>query len=354
MTHLSDGSYSQRFVTSFAFLLLELFLIWDRDGFASFNLRTSSHRMKGLSTILLLTSQVLMLCYDGVSTFFKYDEGLSYVNYSILAKPATKYADPNKTLVEVANNLLNISWTLKSSALFLALASWNYAVCNMVNFKNFHKSFEFKSYVGYSLTSFVLYFIVARVFDNDVTLRTAAPQLVYHSECLVLSVIMVRTNRKFIDFCAGKVKDSVVERINGYIALNRLLISTILADGIALLIINIDIVGHPSVERTIFNDKLATDLLTAIFSAGFVLTYPLAVLNLHPNQKTKLKSAMGASKEEDDYNPRSSQHQSIHGKNNNSKPAQETGTEASSAPGVILPSPSEGVTAPAQNAVSNI
>jgi len=249
---------------------------------------------------------VLMLIYDGLVAYIKYAEGFSVVNGVVLAAPSKIYSSQDQFNTDVANAILNLSWTLKSSSVFLALAVWNYAVCNMVNLKNFHKSLEFKTYTFWSLVSFVLYPILAVVFQNNALNSTVAPQFVYHCECFLEAMVMIRTNRKFLEFCEGRHKDAVVARIHDYIFLNRLLIFTVLADGVALFIVNVDIISHPVVaaSRVIYNDKFATDFLSAIFSAGFVLTFPLVVLNLHPAQRS---SGMG-SKGPNTINPRSSAH----------------------------------------------
>jgi hypothetical protein len=183
---------------------------------------------------------------------------------------------------------LNISWSLKSSSMFLALAVWNFAVCQMMKFKDFHKSLEFRSYTFYSIASFVLYPVLMLLFEDDPLYSTVAPQFVYHLECFILALIMIRTNRKFFQFIKGMPKTTTVDRIGHYIMMNRFLIATVLADGIALFIVNIDIMGNPkdSSKRLVYNHKFATDVLTDIFSAGFITTYPLVILNMHPRVHT--------------------------------------------------------------------
>jgi hypothetical protein len=284
MTHLSDASYVQRFFASICLFIGELIIIWQRDGFQSFNLRRSQHKIKGFSVLLILTSQVLMIVYDGIASYVKYQEGFSIINGNVLPSPASIYSSDNKLRTNIANIILNVSWSLKSSSMFLALAVWNFLVCKLMKYNDFHKSLEFKCYTFYSLLSFALYPTLMILFQHDPLYSTVAPQFVYHLECFMLAIIMTRTNRKFLQFIQGMTKSTTVERINHYILMNRLLIATALADGVTLFIINVDIMGNPkdTTQRLVYNNKFLTDALTSIFSAGFILTYPLVILNMHP------------------------------------------------------------------------
>lgn len=284
MTHLSDGSYMQRLVALVIFLLMEIYTVWYRDRFRAICVHKSKHAIKGAATIILLISQILMIAYDALAAYVKYIEGFSIINGAVLPKPSSAYSLQNQKFIQAANSILNVSWALKTSALFLALAVWNFAVCNLVNLKHFGKSFEFRTYIVYSIISFTLYPILAEVFSNNVLFSTVVPQFVYHFECVTLAVLMIFTNYRFNEFCQGKNPDVVVVRIKSYIGLNYLLICAALLDGLSLFVINLDIVLHPtaSSKRLVYNSKIATDILTVMFSCGFVVTYPLAILNLYP------------------------------------------------------------------------
>jgi hypothetical protein len=287
------------------------------------NFRQSKHKIKGFATLLVLLSQSLMICYDGIAAYVKYTEKFYTVNGNVLATPFTLYSADDKFLTFVANELLNVSWSLKSSSLFLALAVWNYAVCSMVNLKNFHKSTEFRSFAIVSFLSFCLYPTIMIIFWNDSLYSTVAPQFVYHMECFFVALIIIRTNRRFLAFLQGQQKGSVVSRIQSYIMLNRLIICTVLADGLCLFIVNVDIMGHPtaSKDRLVYNNKLATDILTTLFSAGFVMTYPLVILNMHHSNRTPGKSTAGkgaGGSKEYDEDPRTSAVGESQGRNHDS------------------------------------
>jgi hypothetical protein len=141
-----------------------------------------------------------MLAYDGLAAFVKYQEGFYTVNGNVLAAPSSVYSTDDKIKTNIANMILNASWSLKSSSMFLALAVWNFVVCKLMKYHDFHKSFEFRSYTFYSVISFALYPILMFLFENDPLYSTVAPQFVYHLECFILALIMIRTYRKFVAF----------------------------------------------------------------------------------------------------------------------------------------------------------
>jgi hypothetical protein len=283
MTHLSDASYVHRFFGAIFFIIVELVFIYRRDKFRSWDFRKSV-KIKGVSVFLMIFSQLLMIIYDGLASYVKYQEGFALVYGTVLPTPFASYTAEDQLMTDVANTLLNISWSLKSSAMFLALAVWNYAVCKLMDFQNFQKSIEFKSYLFYSVVSFCLYPTLMVVFKNDPLYSTVAPQLVYNMECFIVVAIIIRTNRKFIKFCDGMTTSPTYERILSYVMINRLLIATVLADGLSLTVLNVDIMSNPqnAQARSIYNNKFATDILTAVFSAGFMLTYPIIITNMHP------------------------------------------------------------------------
>jgi hypothetical protein len=128
MTHLSDYSYIDRGIAVLFYMIASLIYLYNVDNLSAFNyekLRVKKDP-KSICTVLLFISMLFSVIYDGVATYFKYAEGYSLVNGGCILTPRASYSQRNKDLVTVADLMLDISWSLKSCALFLLQIIWNY------------------------------------------------------------------------------------------------------------------------------------------------------------------------------------------------------------------------------------
>jgi len=289
MTHLSDYSYISRESVEILILIWALYHFYRTERFESFYwANIQSFKPKTATAYLLMTSLVLMIVYDGIAAYIKYQEGF-YVNPTtgiISQRPAAEYTRSyDVELLTIADSVLNVSWSLKSSSLFMLIATFNHVSLSRFNIK-FMSTTEFKICRLYSLVSILLYPIMEWSFSYNELLSTIMPQFVYHVECAVIVVLLQLTNFRIrLLHDSSTQSEKIAERLTWFIHLNDLLSIIVFFDFIGLFIINVDIVAG----QTIYHNKFWTDLLTGIFSFGFDFAYPIVIIILFPFQKESTK-----------------------------------------------------------------
>lgn len=114
--------------------------------------------LKSVAVLLLIISMTVMVAYDLTAAVIKYREGfwVDQVTAIIITRPREKYTPENRVLFPAISVMLNLSWTIQCTALFLMTALWNHMSKAMFN-KPFMTSFEFKVYSVYSVFIFAVY-----------------------------------------------------------------------------------------------------------------------------------------------------------------------------------------------------
>jgi len=197
-------------------------------------------------------------------------------------KPATDYNTKDAEESFGIGFLLNISWTLKGSALFLLMSNWNYLFAKLTD-KQFMSSLEFKFYITYSIISFFLYPALQLGFIANPLLSTVAPQLVSHIENITLCCLAEFANYRFYK-ARLNVGANLKSTFDFWIQMNHILATALILDGVCLGIINFDIVGNYLV---IYKSKFWTDLLSAVFNISFTLTYAVTIYILFRKDRTR-------------------------------------------------------------------
>eukprot|EP01006_Ploeotia_vitrea_P042651 TRINITY_DN66648_c1_g1_i3.p1 TRINITY_DN66648_c1_g1~~TRINITY_DN66648_c1_g1_i3.p1 ORF type:complete len:478 (+),score=210.79 TRINITY_DN66648_c1_g1_i3:187-1620(+) len=283
LTHLSDYSYLDRGIVDLAIIGWALLHVNRVDGFASIRWQhLRAFRLKTVATIMTFVSLVIMVAYDTIATIFKYDEGFYYDpdTGNIKTMPKTKYSQTNKDLLVPTDMLLNISWSLKNSAVFLLLAMYHHVARKECGRAQFASSWEFKCYSIYSIVSILLYPFLQLFFDAVSTplMSTIMPQFVYSAECFAIVLLMILTNRRLTALVAELKQSSIVPRLNNFVRMNKFFMFSCFCDCLGLFTINVDIL----IDKKIAGNKFATDLMTRIFNLGFNLTYVFIIFTLYP------------------------------------------------------------------------
>jgi hypothetical protein len=299
MTHLSDYSYLERGYAVLVYLIWAVYLLWRDDRWRGFRvlrrLSWCGHRRRHLDrpefrvllTGLLLASMSLSVIYDILSSIVKYREGFTEVDEIIIQTPRKMYSPSNERIVLVADVFLDLSWTLRTSAMFLLQAFWSHVVRPYTGGgrtgSDFMSSREFRCYQVASIVSLILYPTLQGLFLalDEVSLSTIAPQFVSHAEGILVAFLSVITIRRFRRLIRSlrPLRTGCVPLFRYYIRMNILLIIAIAMDTGCLLIINLDtVINQGQLQR----HKWAFDLLTRVFNFGFTATYMIMFFILYP------------------------------------------------------------------------
>jgi len=302
MTHLSDFSYLERVSQNVLIAAYILYVIWTVDNFQSFEWRKlKKMEHKTIIAIFVLLDIVFFVVYDFIAVDFKYREGF-YSNPKtgkIQTKPAARYSEHDKFLAdEVCGPLINLSFSLQSSATFLLMAYYQEIIkksmlmCKMP-IQSFMSSTEHKIYTVYSAVSFSLYFILGKIFSGSEILRVVCPQLLFHFENLLCISLIAWINirisllTKNISDGGGPTYRKFEARLSAVRRQNTLLGACIAMEMFGLGLINMDILfwKFGGFLPVFYENKYRTDVLTCMFSLGISL-HTLPIVNiLFPQEK---------------------------------------------------------------------
>mmetsp|Transcript_32189 Transcript_32189/g.51225 ORF Transcript_32189/g.51225 Transcript_32189/m.51225 type:complete len:1442 (+) Transcript_32189:1312-5637(+) len=303
MTHLSDFSYMQRLVVNtfvIPFIFWYVFVLFKGAAYLSME-KVRKFNFKSLVIVLLVTGMIFTYISDCVSATIKYREGYldlckgecfpassGAMNCSyrvgctdeVITRPADEYIyeDDKGVLREVANTFWNIGCTLRSSAFFLLIATFNLALKVIVHKSVFSHS-EIYACVVYSVLSVPINFILQFGARSNSLLTVVLPQMLYSLEVLVQTVLLgvtnIRINRILSNMDRNYTQPQGSEAVLLYIrCLSLVLMVFLCMDAVGALAINIDVL----VDYTKDNDgaiayegKLKVDIFTALFNFGFLM-----------------------------------------------------------------------------------
>ncbi|XXQ30100.1 RGS domain-containing protein [Plasmodiophora brassicae] len=278
LSHLAPFSYIERFVLlSVSLVYLVLRLSQNKHGFAVLrpvNMNTRQPNIQGLIATLNLVALILFQVYDVINVKIKYTEGFLVTQYlaekdvvQAIPLPAGKWSPNDQfALLPVCNELINVTFALKSSAHFLALAYWHVTVKKQLGV-SFGRTWEFLAYEAYSVLSLALY-PIAQAAAPTVGMSIIYPQLVYHAENLIvviLTISIVVRMRCLLQQLS--LPPSMVRRMQFYITLNVMQAVFVALEFIGLGTINIDAMTTGAFTKNAF----WTDIFTAIFNIGYAL-----------------------------------------------------------------------------------
>ncbi|CAG8659974.1 10805_t:CDS:2 [Cetraspora pellucida] len=199
MTRASDLTYLFRAVfTTWTFLWF-LQHVWNIDRFEALRWRrVKRFELKSAITILLCIMCPLLATYDIATSKIKYTEGFMVIpfNGEIITKPVQFWSDDNRRLVMPINYILCASFSAQTCLLFLLQSFWNYLANNIAK-TTFMGSFEFKSYIIYSVFSMALFPLLQWLFRYDDVYTEVVPQLAYGVMMFIIGLLGVRSHWRF-------------------------------------------------------------------------------------------------------------------------------------------------------------
>lgn len=229
MTHLAPYSYVDRLepnVLVFAFLAYYCF--WLKGAVSEFSYDAIFLRanLRPVILSLYLLALLIVISYDVIVAKIKYEEGFvdtCLVEYDCISlngsdfcrrldpadcprgvtiAPSGTYSTANVDMLTATDALWNIACTLRNSALFLLLASFNSTVKDIFP-KPLMKRWEVRAFTVYSVFSVALYFIfrelgaaVGRSSSDysESLFATVFPQFLYSFELLMICALLLATN----------------------------------------------------------------------------------------------------------------------------------------------------------------
>nr|CAG8464190.1 2910_t:CDS:2 [Entrophospora candida] len=247
MSHTSDVTFLARAVFTVWTFIWFLQHVWNIDRFKALKWRRiKKFELKSAITILLLLMLPLQAFYDISTSVIKYREGffLNPLNGEIVSKPHTFWSEENKALMLPTDYILCASFSVQTCLLFLLQSFWNYLANNLAK-TTFMGSFEFKSYIVYSIFSISIFPILQYVFRESDLLTEVVPQLTYSIFMILICILGIRSHWRFSKLLrvtknSSTARTSIVSKLTYFRDMNRYLTLALFIGSISLATLSID------------------------------------------------------------------------------------------------------------------
>ncbi|CAG8537505.1 4413_t:CDS:2 [Funneliformis caledonium] len=308
MTHSSDLTYLTRAVfVSWTFIWF-LQHVWNIDRFDAlrwkrvkkYELKASrvaisrdnislNQLQKSVITILLVIMCPLQAFYDITISNVKYHEGfwVNPLNGEIISKPHQFWSKSNDDLVVPTNYILCANFSLQTCLLFLLQSFWNYLANNLAK-TSFMGSFEFKSYIVYSIFSALIFPLLQFIYRDDTFYTEIIPQLVYAIFMFLIAMLGIRSHSRFTNLLhvtknAKTPHVNIVLKLEYFRDMNRYLTWGLLIGSAAFMILCID--GLTS-SKYLISHKFASDLILCHVNFSLWIVYITLILIFYPSTST--------------------------------------------------------------------
>ncbi|CAG8433149.1 9550_t:CDS:2 [Diversispora eburnea] len=140
----------------------------------------------------------LLIVYDIGLCYIKYTEGFLLIPNTgeIITKPQDYWNDSNRKLLIPFNYILCANFSAQTCLLFLLQAFWNY-LANSIAKTTFMSSFEFKSYIIYSVFSAALFPLLQWMFRCDKLYTEVIPRLAYSGIMIIIALLGIISDWRF-------------------------------------------------------------------------------------------------------------------------------------------------------------
>ncbi|CAJ0908722.1 2440_t:CDS:10, partial [Entrophospora sp. SA101] len=264
--------------------------VWNIDRFKALKWRRiKKFELKSAITILLLLMLPLQAFYDISSSVIKYREGffLNPLNGEIVSKPHTFWSEENKALMLSTDYILCASFSVQTCLLFLLQSFWNYLANNLAK-TTFMGSFEFKSYIVYSIFSISIFPILQYVFRESNLLTEVVPQLTYSIFMILICILGIRSHWRFTKLLrvtknSSTARTSIVSKLTYFRDMNRYLTLALFIGSISLATLSID--GLTS-AKWLNSHKLSSDLLICHLNFSIWIVFVTLILIFYPSTST--------------------------------------------------------------------
>ncbi|KAI7882312.1 uncharacterized protein EV154DRAFT_606049 [Mucor mucedo] len=292
MTHLSDFSFLQRTV-SFGYLYVwYTYRVWTLDRFSCLHpKRVKQGELKSVVTLLILFMIPFQLFYDITSVKIKYEEGFASILGHVFTKPEVMWTKADKSLVIPTEYSLCIGFSLQTGTLVLLQCFWNY-LADSVASATFMSSKEFKFYIAWTCSSFIVFPLLQYNFSRDIyepTYKEIMPEMVYGIELFIVACLGVVSHFRFKKLLSKSPNTtngrSITQKIRYFQEINVVLSTVLFGHGILLTILSGD---GLTVRKYLNIHKFSADFFICNINMCAVITWFCMILIFHPkhNQAT--------------------------------------------------------------------
>ncbi|GAA5814824.1 hypothetical protein MFLAVUS_008327 [Mucor flavus] len=286
MTHLSDFSFLQRTV-SFAYLFIwYTYRVWTLDKFSCLHpKRFRQGELKSIVTLLILFMIPFQLFYDITSVKIKYEEGFANVLGHVFTKPEVMWTKADRDLVIPTEYSLCIGFSLQTGTLVLLQCFWNY-LANSITRTSFMTSREFRFYIAWTFSSFIVFPILQYNFSREIyepTYKEIMPEMVYGIELFIVACLGVVSHFRFRklllnsrDTTNGR---SITQKIRYFQEINLVLSTVLFGHGTLLTILSCD---GLTARKTLNIHKFSADFFICNINICAVITWFCMILIFHP------------------------------------------------------------------------
>ncbi|CAG8507039.1 2470_t:CDS:2, partial [Dentiscutata heterogama] len=231
----------------------------------------------------------LQATYDIATSKIKYTEGFMVIPYNgeIITKPEEFWSDDNKLLVTPINYILCANFSAQTCLLFLLQSFWNYLANNIAK-TTFMGSFEFKSYIIYSIFSMALFPLLQWLFRYDTLYTEVVPQLAYGIILFIIGLLGVRSHWRFtkllrITRSVNSSQLCIVLKLEYFKEMNRYLTWGLFIGSTAMIILCADAFTP---QKYLNSHKFTMDLLICHLNFTIWIVFVTLILIFYPSSNT--------------------------------------------------------------------
>ncbi|CAG8790970.1 3535_t:CDS:2, partial [Dentiscutata erythropus] len=224
-----------------------------------------------------------------VKRFELYTEGFMVIPYNgeIITKPEEYWSDDDKRLVTPINYVLCANFSAQTCLLFLLQSFWNYLANNIAK-TTFMGSFEFKSYITYSVFSMVLFPLLQWLFRSNTLYTEVVPQFAYGIILFIIALLGVRSHWRFtkllrITRSANSSQLSIVLKLEYFKEMNRYLTWGLFIGSTAMIILCVDAFTP---QKYLNSHKFSMDLLICHLNFTIWIVFVTLILIFYPSSNT--------------------------------------------------------------------
>ncbi|CAG8460139.1 7922_t:CDS:2 [Paraglomus brasilianum] len=265
---------------------------WRVDRFQALRWhRIKKYELKTAITILLLIMAPLQVFSDIIGTLIKYQEGfITFPNGQVITKPYVLWTPAHKNLSVPSDYVLCMSFSVQVGLLFLLQSFWNYLANNVAK-ASFMGSFEFKSYIIFSVFSAAVFPTLKFTFRHNELNSDIAPQLAYGVFMFIIALLGVRSNKRFATLLrktGQTTRPNVVAKLEYFRDMNLYLSMGLVIGSVSLVLLCVD---GLTTTQWLNKRKFAADLLMTHVSIAMWIVFLTLILIFYPSGSSASDSA---------------------------------------------------------------
>ncbi|CAG8481427.1 6829_t:CDS:2 [Paraglomus occultum] len=248
----------------------------------------------------------LQVFSDIISTIVKYQEGFMILpnvtpstpispasvlaSGEIITKPYILWTQAHKNWILPSDYVLCASFSVQVGLLFLLQSFWNYLAANVAK-TSFMGSFEFKSYIIFSVFSAAVFPILRFTFRHNDLNSDVFPQLAYGVFLFIIALLGIRSNQRFtmlLRKTGQSIRPSVVAKLEYFRDMNLYLTMGLIIGSVSVLILCVDALTP---NQWLNRRKFTADLLMVHVSVAMWIVFLTLILIFYPSGSSASDSA---------------------------------------------------------------